>query len=107
MSDLVVPSTRDTEVPILADRLHDVMVRLNTAWFMVVDAERTYERERAQRLTHFTATGESPSAAEKLVRADTDLAEFHHQLVDARAHVHRLEQFAVHYRFLIEHVPGR
>lgn len=104
--DYPVPDVRPADPADLLDRLHDTMLRLNAAFFTVVDAERAYERQRSLIVAHHVQAGEAISTAERHARIDDTLAPLHTRLTDARANVTRLEAFAAHWRYLIDHLPG-
>lgn len=104
--DYPVPETRPADRDALLDALHDTMRRLNAAYFAVVGSERSYETHRSQVVEHYIADGESIRNAQDRARHDPECLRLHHRLVDARANLARLEAFAAHWRFLIEHLPS-
>lgn len=103
--DYPVPEDWPADLTDLLDVLHATMRRLNAAYFAAVGAERAYEQHRGQVIEHYVASGEAITSAERHARHDAECLRLHHRLVDARANLARLEAFAAHWRFLIEHLP--
>lgn len=82
------------------------MRRLNAAYFQAVSAERAFEKHRGDVVAAYTADGTAITTAERHARIDPECQRLETRLIDARANIARLEAFAVHWRFLIEHAPG-